>query len=195
MSTPLGFEIGNSLEVKEALDILKGKDIKDLKEISIALSAEMISLSLKKDKEEAITIANEMINSGKAYQKFLEMVKAQGGDISYIEDSSLFLKDVCSYEVKADKDGYIYELDALTLGKTSVILGAGRNVKTDKIDYNAGILLAKKQGDRVFKNDIVMTLYSSNKEKLNNAKNIVLSSFEFSDIEPINKPLILNYIT
>lgn len=195
MSTPLGFAIGNSLEVKEVLDILKGKDIKDLKEISIALSAEMISLSLKKDKEEAITIANEMINSGKAYQKFLEMVKAQGGDLSYIEDNSLFLKDVFSCEIKADKDGYIYELDALILGKTSVILGAGRNVKTDKIDYNAGILLAKKQGDRVFKNDIVMTLYSSNKEKLNNAKNIVLTSFEISDIEPINKPLILNYIT
>lgn len=195
MSTPLGFAIGNSLEVKEALDILKGKDIKDLKEISIALSAEMISLSLKKDKEESITIANEMINSGKAYQKFLEMVKAQGGDVSYIEDNSLFLKDVFSCEIKADKDGYIYELDALILGKTSVILGAGRNVKTDKIDYNAGILLAKKQGDRVFKNDIVMTLYSSNKEKLNNAKKTVLSSFKIKDEEPLKQPLILNYIS
>lgn len=195
MSTPLGFAIGNSLEIKEAVDVLKGKNVKDLKEISIALSAEMISLSLKKDKEESITIANEMINSGKAHQKFLEMVRAQGGDISYIEDTSLFLKDVYSCEVKADKDGFIYKLDALTLGKISVLLGAGRNVKTDIIDYNAGILLSKKRGDRVRKNETVMTLYSSNKDKLNDAKEIAVSSFEIKDKEPLNQTLILNYIS
>ncbi len=194
MSTPLGFAIGNSLEVKEAVDVLKGKNVKDLKEISIELSAEMISLSLKKSKDDSIRIANEMIDSGKAYQKFLEMVMAQGGDISYIEDTSLFLKDVCSYEVKANREGFIYKLDALTLGKISVVLGAGRNVKTDKIDYNAGILLLKKRGDRVHKNETVMVLYSSNKDKLNDVKEMVVSSFEIRDIEPVNKPLILNYI-
>lgn len=195
MNTPLGFAIGNSLEVKEAVDVLKGKDIKDLREISLVLSAEMISLALQKDKEESMNIAKDMLDSGKAYKKFLQMVKAQGGDTEFIEDTSLFIKDNFSCEIKAEKDGFISNLNALTLGKVSVILGAGRNVKTDKIDYNAGILLSKKQGDKVLKNDTVMTLYSSDKEKLNEAKKVVLSSFEIKNVEPKNQPLILNYIS
>lgn len=195
MNTPLGFAIGNSLEVKEAVNVLKGEDVKDLREISLVLSAEMISLVLQKDKEESMNIAKDMLDSGKAYKKFLQMVKAQGGDTEFIEDTSLFIKDNFSCEIKAEKDGFISNLNALTLGKVSVILGAGRNVKTDKIDYNAGILLSKKQGDKVSKNDTIMTLYSSDKEKLNEAKKVVLSSFEIKNVESKNQPLILNYIS
>ncbi len=194
MSTPLGFAIGNSLEVKEAVDVLKGKDIKDLREISLTLSAEMISLSLNKSREESMTIAENMLDSGKAYQKFLQMVKAQGGDTRYIEDTSLFQNDTFSFEVKADKDGFVSNLNALMLGKVSVLLGAGRNVKTDKIDYNAGILLSKKQGDKVSKNETVMTLYSSDKEKLKQAEETVYKSFEIKEVSPKNQPLILNCI-
>lgn len=194
MDTPLGFAIGNSLEVKEAVDVLKGKDIPDLRELCLNLSAEMIALSLEKSKADSMNIAKDMLDSGKAYKKFLQMVEAQGGDVRCVEDTSLLLKDTFSREIKAERDGYLYSLNALSLGKVSVLLGAGRNVKTDKIDYSAGILLSKKQGDKISKNDTIMTLYSSDKEKLNEAEKAVLLSFEIKDVAPKKQPLILNYI-
>lgn len=195
MSQPLGFAIGNLLEVREAVDVLRGKDIADLKELCLNLSAQMISLSLCKDEEESMLTATEMLESGKAYDKFVQMVTAQGGKAQSLENISALLDNTFKCEIKAKNDGYITKLDALMLGKASVLLGAGRSVKTDNIDYNAGILLAVKKGDKISKGDTVMTLYSSDENKILDAEKSAKASFEIKDTPPQREPLILDYIS
>ena len=194
MSTPVGYAIGNKLEVIEAVDVLKGRDIPDLKKLSLTLSAEMISLSLNINTSVALCIAKRMLESGKAFEKFKEMVVAQGGDVRCIQDTSFLLSNTYSLEIIAENDGYIYELDALLLGKAFVVLGAGRNIKTDNIDYDAGIVLSVKKGDKISKGNAIMTLYSSKESKLKDAEILAKASYEISNIAPQNEPLIIDYI-
>ena len=191
MSSPLGYAVGNSLEVAEAVKILKGENILHLTELCIALAANMISLAKEIDLKEAEIIAKEMINSGKALDKLKQMVKSQGGDISYIEDENKFGFDKYKAEIKAEKQGYISKIDAQKIGNVCVILGAGRNVKTDNIDPLAGILFKYQKGDYINKNDTVMTLYSNDEKKLKNATALILNSFEISDIKPNDSNIIL----
>ena len=191
MSSPLGYAVGNSLEVAEAVKILKGENILHLTELCIALAANMISLTKEIDLKEAEIIAKEMINSGKALDKLKQMVKSQGGDVGYIEDENKFGFDKYKAEIKAEKQGYISKIDAQKIGNVCVILGAGRNVKTDNIDPLAGILFKCQKGDYVNKNDTVMTLYSNDEKKLKNATSLILNSFEISDIKPNDSNIIL----
>ena len=191
MSSPLGYAVGNSLEVAEAVKILKGENILNLTELCIALAANMISLTKEIDLKEAEIIAKEMINSGKALDKLKQMVKSQGGDVSYIEDENKFGFDKYKAEIKAEKQGYISKIDAQKIGNVCVILGAGRNVKTDNIDPLAGILFKCQKGDYINKNDTVMTLYSNDEKKLKNATSLILNSFEISDIKPNDSNIIL----
>ena len=191
MSSPLGYAVGNSLEVAEAVKILKGENILHLTELCIALAANMISLAKEIDLKEAEIIAKEMINSGKALDKLKQMVKSQGGDVGYIEDENKFGFDKYKAEIKAGKQGYISKIDAQKIGNVCVILGAGRNVKTDNIDPLAGILFKCQKGDYINKNDTVMTLYSNDEKKLKNATALILNSFEISDIKPNDSNIIL----
>lgn len=157
MNVPLGYTIGNSLEVLEAIDVLKGEE-KNNNFVSLCqeLATDMVSMGLNIDKEEASKRVAETINNGNAYRKFLEMVDAQGGNI---EKMNLAKK---TYEVLAPKKGIIEKLDALELGKLSLSLGAGKIKKTDKIDYSVGIRLNKQLGDEVKKGELLMTLYCKN---------------------------------
>ena len=132
-----------------------------------------------------------MINSGKALDKLKQMVKSQGGDVGYIEDENKFGFDKYKAEIKAKKQGYISKIDAQKIGNVCVILGAGRNVKTDNIDPLAGILFKCQKGDYIHKNDTVMTLYSNDEKKLKNATSLILNSFEISDIKPNDSNIIL----
>ena len=191
MSSPLGYAVGNSLEVAEAVKILKGENILHLTELCIALAANMISLTKEIDLKEAEIKAKEMINSGKALDKLKQMVKSQGGDVGYIEDENKFGFDKYKAEIKAEKQGYISKIDAQKIGNVCVILGAGRNVKTDNIDPLAGILFKCQKGDYINKNDTVMTLYSNDEKKLKNATSLILNSFEISDIKPNDSNIIL----
>ena len=191
MSSPLGYAVGNSLEVAEAVKILKGENILHLTELCIALAANMISLTKEIDLKEAEIKAKEMINSGKALDKLKQMVKSQGGDVSYIEDENKFGFDKYKAEIKAEKQGYISKIDAQKIGNVCVILGAGRNVKKDNIDPLAGILFKCQKGDYISKNDTVMTLYSNDEKKLKNATSLILNSFEISDIKPNDSNIIL----
>ena len=175
----------------EAVKILKGENILHLTELCIALAANMISLTKEIDLKEAEIIAKEMINSGKALDKLKQMVKSQGGDVSYIEDKNKFGFDKYKAEIKAEKQGYISKIDAQKIGNVCVILGAGRNVKTDNIDPLAGILFKCQKGDYINKNDTVMTLYSNDEKKLKNATSLILNSFEISDIKPNDSNIIL----
>lgn len=181
MNSPLGFAVGNTLEVVEAVKILKGEKVPRLYELCITLASHMVSsckgISINSAKEQC----EAAIENGSALKKLCDLVKAQGGDESYIKDESKFPLAKYKYEIKAEKDGYISLLEAEKIGNASCLLGAGRSVKDDKIDMLAGIVLSVKVGDKISKNDTVMTLYSSSEEKIKNALSTALSSIKISD--------------
>lgn len=161
MNTPLGCSIGNSLEVIEAIDVLKGK-IKsgDLYNLCIELASEMVSMGKEISKDDALKIVVDVINNGSAYNKFLEFIKSQGGDISKISVSKKTKK------IRAKKFGTLEKIDALELAKASLELGAGRKSKTDKIDYSVGIKLNKKIGDSIKLGDVLCTIYYSDNSNI-----------------------------
>lgn len=179
MNEPLGYAVGNNLEVIEAIEFLKGDMPRDLKEVVIELGAYMIKLAGKGDNiEENKQKLLENIKNGKAYDKFIELVKNQGGDISYIEDTEKFEKAPIIKEVISNKEGNIQEINAKTIGEISCALGAGRQTKTDKIDLSVGIILNKKVGDYVKIGDIVATVYANDKEKANKAEEEILNTYK-----------------
>lgn len=161
MDIPLGTTIGNSLEILEVMKILKGEENNYLVALCMALASKMIVMGKGVTIEEATRLVNESITNRKAYSKFLEFVKAQGGDIEKIEVSTI-TKDVIS-----NKKGHVVDMDAYKFGKLSLELGGGRIVKDQKIDPKVGIVLKKKIGDDVFPGDVLCTLYISEKSKYN----------------------------
>ena len=171
MDEPLGYAVGNNLEVIEAIEFLKGNLIEDLKSVVLELGAYMIKLAgLGNDLEKNKTRMLENINNGKAFEKFTEMVKNQGGDISYLKDTSKFKTAKYIESVKAKKDGYIQEIDAEEIGKLACSLGAGRIRKEDNIDYEVGIKLCKKVSEKVEQNEEMAYVYANDIEKLKIAK-------------------------
>lgn len=167
MNVPLGHAIGNSIEVMEAIKVLKGEETNNnLVDLCIELATEMVSMGKNIDRAVAYDEVVDSIKSGKAYNKFLELVKAQGGKID-----SLRLSDD-SIEIVATEAGIVKKINALELGKLSVKLGAGRVNKEDKIDYNVGIYLNKLVGDTVKKGDILATIYVNKNVKLDEFDNI-----------------------
>ena len=156
MNTPLGSNIGNSLEVLEAMDVLKGKK-GSLRDLSIKISSEMVSIAKNISMDDAKEEVLDVLESGKAYDKFLEFVKYQGGDINSLEVS----KNI--QEIKSTKSGTIKSINALNIGRLSCSLGAGRESKEDKIDYTVGIILNKLVGDEVNIDDTLFTLYKKDK--------------------------------
>ena len=157
MDIPLGNNIGNALEVKEVIDILKNKRQGNLLDICIELASYMVSLGLGISYQEAKSKVIKNLDNGKAYDKFLEFVKWQQGNLNKLPESKN------TYEVKSIKDGYLAGIDALSLGKLSMHLGAGRMTLDDKLDYGAGIIINKNIGDYVNKGEVLMTLHT-NKE-------------------------------
>jgi pyrimidine-nucleoside phosphorylase len=157
MNTPLGKCIGNSLEVLEAIDILKGKE-KDtnLYDLCIELASEMVSMGLNISLDEAKELVVDSIDNGSAYNKFLELVKYQKGKIEGIKVSDK------TYKIKSKDSGIIKKINALELGKLSLSLGAGKVSIKDKIDYSVGIKLNKFIGDNVKRGDVLATLYIKN---------------------------------
>ena len=194
MNEPLGYAVGNNLEVIEAIEFLKGDMPSDLKEVVIELGAYMIKLAGKGDNiEENKQKLLENIKNGKAYDKFIGLVKNQGGDISYIEDTEKFEKASIIKEVISNKEGNIQEINAKTIGEISCALGAGRQTKTDKIDLSVGIILNKKVGDYVKIGDIVATVYANDQEKANKAEEEILNTYKIGK-EKEDKQTILEII-
>jgi pyrimidine-nucleoside phosphorylase len=193
MDQPLGFAIGNRLEVIEAANTLQMKGPSDLLTLSIQASAMML-LQAKKVSSltEGESKATAVITSGKAYQKFLDFISAQGGDFSKLLHPS-FLKTKSTLIIFAKNFGYVGKINALALGEIASLLGAGRLTKDDAIDFNAGIVLNKKIGDQVKKGDILATLYT-NQQANQIHMNGVLSAFTIVD-HPIDiKPIIYDWI-
>ena len=161
MDIPLGNNIGNALEVKEAIDILKNKTPGNLLNLCIELASYMVSLGLNVTYEEAKAKVLTNLDNGNAYRKFEELVKWQKGDLNALPEAKN------TYEVKATKEGYLNNIDALTLGKMSMHLGAGRMNLDDELDYGAGIIVLKNVGDYINKGDILMRLYTSKELDMN----------------------------
>ncbi len=192
MNEPLGTHVGNALEVKEAISVLKGEVKNDLYEISKSLTAEILVLSGYGDEETSKQAFDSAIESGKAFDKFLEFVKAQGGDLTDILNGNYHSKYSCL--VKANSSGYITSLNAESVGLASLTLGAGRTKKEDVLDYGAGIVLNKKVGDRVEKGEVIAILYSSNENLFNLSKHTFLSGVTISEEEIEVKPKVIKYI-
>lgn len=181
MDQPLGRAVGNTLEVMEALDVLKGVGDSDITEISLELAGIMIYMSgIADDLSEGREIASDVLYSGKALDKFRELVKAQGGNSQIIDDYSIFGIARYSRSVEAEDIGYISLLDAETIGKASQLSGAGRVHKEDEIDFQSGIIIYKKLGEQVAEGDKVIEIFSNDEDKLNKAFEIAKNSFKIT---------------
>lgn len=196
MNQPLGNYIGNWLEVYESVEILKGRLKNDLYDLSIILSGAMIYLGKKtKSLDEGNEIAVRMIESGKAYDKFLKIVKLQGGDISYIENPGRYSPSKYVMKLKAKQNGYLKQIDNYQIGMAALELGAGRLTKDDKIDPKAGIVFNFKIGDFINKNDVVAELYTDKKSAISQSLGRIESSLKFSNQKVKKLKLIKKIIT
>lgn len=165
MDQPLGLAVGNNLEIKEVIATLKGNGPKDLFELCIDSGAIMLmQAKIAKTKEEGVKILQENVKNGKAFDKFVEFVSAQGGDVSYILNPSKFEMAKNIVPIYSKKSGYINRIDAMTIGISSMRLGGGRETLDDVIDMSAGIVLNKKLGDEVRENELLCTIYTNKKE-------------------------------
>jgi pyrimidine-nucleoside phosphorylase len=194
MDIPLGNAIGNSLEVIEAVNTLKGNGPKDFTVVCIALASSMLHLAGHGSEEECKQKVQTALSDGTALATFKKMVKAQGGKAEWLDDTSLFPKATICREVLAQKDGYITKIDTEGYGISALILGAGRNTKEDKIDYSAGIILNKKTGDKVEKGEVLATLYTNDETKLSSAQEKFIASTIISNEKPVLRPLILDKV-
>ena len=182
MDEPLGYAVGNSLEVIEAINFLKGDMPKDLKEVVLELGANMLQLAGKGNNiEENKLKMLETIENGSAYNKLVEMVQNQGGDILYLEDTTKFEKAKYISAVVTEKIGKIQEINAEKIGKLACYLGAGRVKKEDKIDANVGIILNKKVGDEVLEGDFLAYICANDKTKLREAENKLLEIYKIKN--------------
>ena len=194
MDIPLGYSIGNILEVKEAIATLNGCGPQDLTEISIALASTMAHFSTGIPLDKAREAAEDALKSGKALKKFKEWISAQGGDPSLTDDPDKFPSAPISYEVKATKDGYVSKMNAEAIGIAAMELGAGRRTKEDAIDYTAGITLKKKYGDEVKCGDVLAVLYTSNADSVGDANKIFLDAVTVDESAPLKAKLIYDTV-
>jgi pyrimidine-nucleoside phosphorylase len=190
MSQPLGYAVGNALEVKEAIDTLKGKGPEDLQELCLTLGSYMVYLAEKAPSlEEARALLENSIQEGKALETFKVFLEAQGGDASVVDDPSKLPQAKYQWELEAAEDGYVAEIVADEVGTAAMLLGAGRATKESTIDLSVGLVLRKKVGDPVKKGESLITIHSNTenieevKEKLQ--KNIRISS------TPVRKPTLI----
>jgi pyrimidine-nucleoside phosphorylase len=194
MGTPLGYAIGNSLEVIEAIETLKGNGPKDLTELCVALSAHILNLAEKGSYSECEEMARKAIADGTGLQTFAKMVEAQGGNKEWILNPENFPKAKYEHTVVASESGYIAEIDTEGYGVASLLLGAGRNTKEDIIDPAAGIYLIAKTGDYLEKGAPIATLYTNKEATLVAAEKRLLSATKISASAPKQMPLILDVV-
>ena len=196
MDQPLGYAVGNWLETREAVMALKGQGPQDLMTVTLALSAQMLLMAgVVEDYESALFKLQKLIEDRQALKKFLAMVEAQGGDISYIMNLSKYPTPKFKQQIRSHSAGFIKEVDALKIGTAVVKLGGGREVMEDQIDYGAGIVLNKKIGDSVARGELLAILYTDRSHKLNEAMELARSAFKISKNLPRSYELILKIIT
>jgi pyrimidine-nucleoside phosphorylase len=196
MDEPLGFAIGNSLEIKEAIAVLKNKGPEDLRNLCLVLGAHMLKLGgAVKSYNEGKNRLEGILKEGAAFNKFKEMITAQGGNPEITDKPELLpLAKHCT-KIKADTSGFIQKIDSRLIGESAMLLGAGREKKESEIDLSVGIILKKKVGSKVNINEDLAEVYYNDSEKLKEAKNKLFSSFVIGDKKPKKLPLILATIS
>ena len=195
MDQPLGFAIGNILEVIEAIELLKGNGPKDLLELTLTIGSNMLVCAKKANSlEEGRRLLLDNISNGKGLEKLKEFIAAQGGDISPIDDYEKFPKAKYVDTVVATKSGYITKIKAEAFGIIAMELGAGRATKESEIDLAVGIVLNKKRDEKVEKGDILAYIYANSEEKLHKAKEDILNNIIVDSIENKSIPLIYEVI-
>ncbi len=194
MDIPLGYAVGNSVEVIEAINVLKGKVKGDIREVCVMLSANMVSMIRNIGIADATTLVNAEIDSGRALLKMKEWISSQGGDSSYIDFTEKFPKAPYKKELTVDRDGFIASMDTEKIGLAAAKLGAGRIKKDDGIDFSAGIIISAKTGDGVKRGDVIATLLSSNPSLFDEAEKLYVGALSFSDCAPEKRPVVLETV-
>jgi len=196
MNQPLGEAVGNAVELKEAIDTLNNMGPSDFLEHCLVIASHMLVLGKKaKDLEEAKDLATTSLENKSAWNKFRELVIAQNGDVSFIDNPQKLPEASIQHEVKAERSGFISQVHARTVGEIAVDLGAGRAKKTDSIDLAVGILVHKNVGDQVNKNDLLFTLLSNNSEKIKAAETRLNKCIRWSNVPCDPLPLFYGVIT
>jgi len=194
MDIPLGIGVGNTLEVLESVQVLKGGGPEDLKAVSLELAAHMVSLAKGISVTEARRLAEDTLRSGAALQKFRQWIGTQSGDTAFIDDPSAFSRAKVIRPVTASRDGYITAMNTEAIGETSVVLGAGRARAEDEIDPSAGIEILKKTGDRVEKGEPIAILHTADEEKWAEGDVRYSAAVTVGDIKPPEQKLIYGVI-
>lgn len=195
MEQPLGYKVGNWLEMEEAVDSLQGNGPDDVMEVTHQLAGTMIYLGGKAENiAEGLEKSRDAIENGQAFKKWLELTKEQGGDTSVLTDFSTYDHAEYSFEFKAPQSGYITEIDAYNIGMASLELGAGRRTKDDVIDPAAGIELHQKVGKKVEKNQPLVTGYMNDEDLVEASKNYLSDAFTIKDEKPENTTMITHRV-
>jgi pyrimidine-nucleoside phosphorylase len=192
MDQPLGNAVGNCLELKEALDTLKGDGPDDFREHCLVICGYMLKLGgLARDEKRGKKLAEVAIQDGRSYDRFRELVKAQGGDLSYVDSPERLKKAKYIEVVGSPQTGYLSEVNAREAGETVVLLGGGRAQKGDPIDHAVGVIVHNKVGDHVVEGDPLFTVHANDQDKLDFAKQKMLAAYKFCDEQ--TEPLPLFY--
>lgn len=195
MNQPLGFAIGNALEVKEAIDTLRGQGPSDLEELCLQLGSHMLVLAGKvKDTDEAKNILQDLIQSGAALEAFKRFAAAQNGDPSVIDQPEKLPQARLQIDFNAEEDGFVSYIHAEKVGISAMLLGAGRETKESVIDLAVGIVLRKKVGDPVKKGEPLAVLHVNNEAKLTEAQMLLREAFEISDTSVAKPPLLYGVV-
>ena len=191
MNEPLGRAVGNSVEIVETIEFLKGNTSKDLEEITYKLaSLSVLKMDMANSEDEAVQMIKKVVEDGSALEKFRVLIEKQGGNSNIIDDYTLLPNAAQIVTINATESGYVESIDALCIAKASKILGAGRDKKTDDIDYSVGVYLNKKTGDFVQIGDTLATLYVNADNNLSTAEILVKNAFEVKSEQPEYKSLI-----
>jgi pyrimidine-nucleoside phosphorylase len=195
MNQPLGTAIGNWLEVVETIECLRGNEVADVMELTYVLGGAMVMLGKKASSvKEGIERCKEVVRNGKAYEKFLQLVRRQGGDAAFVEHPEKYPRSKYSEEIKTSKGGYVISIDPLELGFTGITLGAGRTRIDDVIDPKAGIILRKKVGDLVGPGDVLAVLHTDNNNAVEGAAKRTMDAFVIGPAKPQQLPLVISYV-
>ncbi|MDD3237437.1 MAG: thymidine phosphorylase [Candidatus Gastranaerophilales bacterium] len=195
MNQPLGRAVGNAIEIKEVIEFLKGNMSEDLEELTFELAGvSFVKTGMFKEIHEGKAYLEELIKSGKALEKLKEIIVSQYGNPDVINDYSLLPQAKYTYELKAENSGFVKNIDALSIAKASKALGAGREKKTDSIDYAVGVYLDKKYGEEVKKGETYATIYANNEALIPDSEALIKEAFAFTAEKPPKQSLVYKII-
>lgn len=194
MDTPLGFAVGNALEVNEAVEVLRGGGPYDLRELCVTVCATLYSMCFGASADESRRLAEESLTSGAAYESFIKWISSQGGDVSVFDNGGVLPAAECVIPLVAECDGYISKTYCENIGYASLLVGAGRMNPDDTVDHSTGILLKKKRGDRVRKGETLALVYASCESDGEKALEMLRESIVLSDTAPEETELIIGRV-